>query len=159
MRLLRTAAHTVGGLIFLCLFLVFLVQVAARFGFNRPLPWTDELAVVLYLWVILWACAFMVPQHEHVAFDLLWNSVGSRVRRAMSIVGNLLIGGLAAIALPGSWDYVHFMAREGTPVLGLSFQWVFLPFVFLLLALVLHSLQGLWNACLGRGLDIEEISP
>jgi len=101
----------------------------------------------------------MVPQHEHVAFDLLWNSVGSRVRRAMSVVGNLLIGGLAAVALPGSWDYVHFMAREHTPVLGLSFQWVFLPFIFLLLALVLRSFWGLWNACVGRGPDIEEISP
>jgi TRAP-type C4-dicarboxylate transport system permease small subunit len=34
---------------------VFLVQIVARFGFNRPLPWTDELAVILYVWVILWA--------------------------------------------------------------------------------------------------------
>lgn len=159
MRLLRKAAHTIGGLIFLCLFLVFLLQVTARFGFNRPLPWTDELAVVLYLWVILWACAFMVPQREHVVFDLVWNSVGSGGRRAMSVVGNLLIGGLAAIALPGSWDYVHFMAREGTPVLGISFQWVFMPFVLLLLALVLRCFLSLWNAFRGRGLDDVEISP
>jgi TRAP-type C4-dicarboxylate transport system permease small subunit len=159
MRLLRKAAHTIGGLLFLCLFLVFLVQVTARFGFNRPLPWTDELAVVLYLWVILWACAFIVPQREHVMFDLVWNSVGSGGRRAMSIAGNLLIGGLAAVALPASWDYVHFMAREGTPVLGLSFQWVFLPFIFLLLAIVLRGLRVLWNACRGQESDDAEISP
>lgn len=59
MGLLRKAAQTLGGLMFLGLFVVFLVQITARFGFNRPLPWTDELAVVLYLWVILWASAFM----------------------------------------------------------------------------------------------------
>ena len=41
--------------------------------------------------------------------------------------------------MPGSWDYVRFMAREGTPVLGLPFSWVFIPFVFLLLALVVRS--------------------
>ena len=39
----------------------------------------------------------------------------------MRIAGSLLIGGLALWALPGSWDYVHFMAREGTPVLGMPF--------------------------------------
>ena len=32
--------------LFAALFLVFVVQVAARFGFNQPIPWTDELAVV-----------------------------------------------------------------------------------------------------------------
>ena len=155
MSLLRKAAQTLGGLMFLALFLVFLVQITARFGFNQPLPWTDELAVVLYLWVILWAAAFMVPQREHVVFDLLWNSVGPRTRRGMKVAGHLMIGGLAAVAIPANWDYVHFMRREGTPVLDLSFEWVFLPLLLLLLALVGHSLWGIWQACRGR--DLEEL--
>lgn len=158
MKLLRKTAHALGGLMFLGLFLVFLVQITARFGFNQPLPWTDELAVVLYLWVILWAAAFMVPEREHVMFDLLWNRVGLRARRAMRIAGHLMIGSLAAVALPASWDYVHFMAREGTPVLGLSFEWVFLPFVLLLLALVVRSLHGIWLACRGQGLEDQGVS-
>ena len=158
MGLLRKAAQTLGGLMFLGLFGVFLVQITARFGFNRPLPWTDELAVVLYLWVILWASAFMVREREHVVFDLLWNSASRRVRRVMRIAGHLMIGGLAAVAIPASWDYVHFMGREGTPVLGLSFEWVFLPFVLLLLALVGRSLHGLWRTCRGQDLDDPEPS-
>ncbi len=157
MSWLRRAAQGLGGLMFVCLFAVFLIQIGARFGLNKPLPWTDELAVVLYLWVILWASAFMVAEREHVVFDLVWNSVGPRVRRAMRIAGHLMIGSLAAIALPGSWDYVRFMAREGTPVLGLSFQWVFLPFVLLLLALVVRSAWGIWDAWRGRGLQAQEL--
>lgn len=155
MGLLRKAAQTLGGLMFLGLFVVFLVQITARFGFNRPLPWTDELAVVLYLWVILWASAFMVREREHVVFDLLWNSASRRMRRVMRFAGHLMIGGLAAVAIPASWDYVHFMGREGTPVLGLSFEWVFLPFVLLLLALVGRSLHGLWRTY--RGQDLENL--
>ncbi len=150
---LRRAAHGLGGLLFLCLFAVFLIQIAARFGFNRPLPWTDELAVILYLWVILWASAFMVSEREQVVFDLVWNSVGQRARRVMRIVGHLMIGGLAAVAIPASWDYVRFMAREGSPVLGVSFQWVFMPFVLLLAALVVRSVWGIWQALRGQGLQ------
>ena len=157
MKWLDRAAQTLGGLLFLALFLVFLVQIGARFGFDKPLPWTDELAVVLYLWVILWASAFMVRNREHVVFDLLWNSVGKGTRRLMKLAGNLMVGGLALAAVPASWDYVHFMAREGTPVLGVSFQWVFMPFMFLLIALVLRSAWGIWEALQGKGLEQQDV--
>ena len=156
---LRKIANAIGGLLFLALFLTFLVQITARFGFNQPLPWSDELAVILYLWVILWTCAFVVPEKEHVMFDLVWNSVSPTTRRLMRLVGHTLIGGLAIAAIPASWSYVHFMAREKTAVLGLSFEWVFLPFVLLLLSLAARSWHGLVQAMNNRDLDIHEANP
>jgi TRAP-type C4-dicarboxylate transport system permease small subunit len=155
LRFLKAAAHALGGALFLTLFVVFIVQVGARFGFNKPLPWTDEAAVVLYVWIILWSAATIVPEREHVVFDLLWNRAPRAVRRAMRIAGNLLVGGLAAVALPATWDYVHFMHRESTPVLGISFMWVFLPFVVLMLALVVRSAWAILAALRGQGLDAE----
>jgi TRAP-type C4-dicarboxylate transport system permease small subunit len=157
LRWLRGIANAIGGCLFLALFVVFIVQIAARFGLNLPLPWTDELAVILYIWVILWAAAFVVPAREHVVFDLVWNSVGRRARQAMQIIGNLLVGGLALVGLPASWDYVHFMAREGTPVLNVPLMWVYLPFVLLMVALVVRSGWAIWNAAQGRGLDATEL--
>ncbi|MBP8287157.1 MAG: TRAP transporter small permease [Rhodoferax sp.] len=154
-RWLRHAANTLGGVLFLMLFGVFIVQIAARFGFNQPLPWTDEAAVILYIWVILWAAAAVVPEREHVVFDLVWNIVGRRIRQVMRILGNLLIGGLALVGLPGSWDYVKFMARENSPVLGLPLMWVYLPFVLLLIALIARSVWAIWQSVRGIGLDAE----
>lgn len=151
----KKAANAIGGGLFLTLFIVFVIQVTARFGLNKPLAWTDELAVILYVWIILWAAAFVVPEREHVAFDLLWNSAGHRTRQAMKMVGNLLVGTLAVCAIPATWDYVTFMKREGTPVLGLPFMWVFMPFVFLLVALVVRSAWAIWQAVKGQGLDAE----
>ena len=152
---LQKSANVIGGGLFLTLFIVFVIQVTARFGFNKPMAWTDEAAVILYVWVILWAAAFVVPEREHVVFDLLWNSVSQRARQVMQIAGNLMIGGLALWGIPASWDYVHFMAREGTPVLGVSFMWVFMPFVLLLAALVVRSALAIWNAFRGIGLEAE----
>ncbi|WP_367849917.1 TRAP transporter small permease [Rhodoferax sp. WC2427] len=155
LRRLQQAANILGGGLFLTLFVVFIVQITARFGFNKPLPWTDEAAVILYVWVILWAAATVVPEREHVVFDLLWNSVNYRTRQVMRIVGNLMLGGLSLVAIPASWDYVHFMSREGSPVLGVSFMWIFLPFVLLLIALVIRSAWAIWNAVRGIGLEAE----
>ena len=152
---LQRFANAIGGGLFLTLFMVFIIQIGARFGFNQPLPWTDEAAVILYIWVILWAAAVVVPEREHVVFDLVWNSAGRRTRQAMRIAGNLLIGGLCAVALPASWDYVHFMQREGTPVLNMPLMWVYLPFVILMAALVVRSAWAIWEAAQGRGLEAE----
>jgi TRAP-type C4-dicarboxylate transport system permease small subunit len=126
--------------------------VVSRFVFDRPLPWTDELAVVLYVWIILWACATMVPTREHVMFDLVWHAASHRTRRLMAMVGHLLLGGLSLWALPACWDYVSFMSREATPVLDIPFSLVFLPFVLLLVSLVIRSAWGLHQAWQGKGL-------
>jgi TRAP-type C4-dicarboxylate transport system permease small subunit len=139
--------------LFSTLFGVFLVQITARFVFNKPLPWTDEVAVMLYVWVILWAAAVIVPEREHVMFDLVWNAASRRTRQVMRIAGNLMIGGLAAWALPACLDYLHFMAREATPVLGVPFLVVFAPFGLLLISLVLRSARNIWRAFKGFDLD------
>ena len=151
----KKAADLIGGTLFLTLFIVFVIQVTARFGFNRPMAWTDEAAVILYVWVILWSAAFVVPEREHVAFDLIWNSVNLRTRKVMRVAGNLLIGGVALYGIPATWDYVHFMKRESSPVLGISFMLVFLPFVLLLVALVVRSAWAIWDAFRGVGLEAE----
>lgn len=154
-RWLQRAVNLIGGSLFLTLFCVFIVQITARFVFNKPLPWTDEAAVILYVWVILWAAAFIVPAREHVVFDLVWNSVGRRARQVMKILGNLLIGGLALVGLPATWDYVTFMSREGSPVLNISFMWVFMPLVLLMVTLVVRSAWAIWQALRGIGLEAE----
>ena len=154
-RWLQKAANALGGGLFLAMFIVFLVQITARFGFNKPLPWTDEAAVILYIWVIMWAATAVVPEREHVVFDLVWNSVGYRMRQAMRIVGNLMVGGLSLVAIPASWDYVKFMGRQGSPVLDVPFSWIFLPFVLLLISLVLRSAWNVWDAIRGKGLETE----
>lgn len=154
-RWLQRGANLFGGGLFLTLFVVFIIQITARFGFNKPLPWTDEAAVILYIWVILWAAASIVPEREHVVFDLVWNSVGVRTRQVMRIAGNLMVGGLCLVALPASWDYVHFMRRETSPVLGIPLMWVYLPFVVLMAALVARSTWAIWAALQGRGLETE----
>ena len=144
----QQVAEVVGGILFLLMFGVFVVQIIARGVFGRPLAWSDEIAVVLYLWVIVWASALVVPSEQQVQFDLLWNLVGPRAQRGLRIVGHGLVGALSLAALPATWDYVHFMAREGTPVLNIPFMWVFLPLVLLVAALVVRSALGLLEALL-----------
>ncbi len=149
LKLLRSASNAFGVLLFALLFLVFVVQVVARFVFNTPLAWTDEAAVILYLWAILWAAALVCTDRENVAFDLLYQKAAPRQQRLMALAACALVGVLAAWGLPGALDYIHFMRREATPVLGLPFNWVFAPFALLLLALAVRYAWRIYRL-LGR---------
>ena len=138
-------ANHVGALLFAALLLTFTAQMGARWLLASPLPWSDELAVVLYIALIFWALATMVQHNEHVAFDVLYNACPATVQRLMRAFGHASVLIFSAWALPGSWDYVHFMRRESSPVLDWSFQWVYLPFVVFLVALALRSAWALFS--------------
>ena len=138
-------ANAIGVALFGALFLVFIIQIVARFVLNHPMAWTDELAVVLYIWTMLWCAAFVVQGHEHVRFDLAYNAVSPVAQRLMRLVGSLTLAGLVGYGLAGNWDYIWFMRREKTPVLDISFLWVFVPFMFLLVSLVVRNVWSVWT--------------
>jgi len=138
-RLLRRGAELVGVAVFATMLASLLLQVFMRYVVNRPLGWTDEVSLITYVWGIFWAGAFMVRDREHVAFDLVYVTLRERGRRLFALAGTLLVGGLFAAAVPATTDYVRFMARERTSVLGIRFDLVFACFLFFLLAVVARA--------------------
>lgn len=142
-RHLQRLSGVLAALLFMALLAVLGIQITARFLFDSPLAWTDEVAVILYIWIILWAAAMLVSLKEHVMFDLLINTMSEPLRLTAKRLVYLAMIGLCLWAIPASWDYIHFMRREPTPVLGLPFFWVYLPFLLLLISIIFRSLAGL----------------
>ena len=132
---LRQFCEIVAAASFALLFLTFVVQVGMRFLFARPLAWSDELIVILYILMVFWSAATLLEEKDHVALDLVYAALPNRGRRAFAIAGAGLTAVLLLVLLPQAFDYVRFMGRERTPVLDIPFSWVFAPFL-LFVALV-----------------------
>ncbi len=142
---LRANAERVGVALFAALFVVFLLQVFMRYIVNRPLGWSDEAALLLYPWAIFWACAFLVPLKNHVAFDIVYQAAAPRARRVLALIAACIAVGLFAAALPGTFDYTWFMRRERTPVLGMPYHYVFACFAIFLAAMVFLFAVRIWR--------------
>lgn len=119
LRFAESAAGFVAALLVAALFLVLLAGVFARYALGHPLAWTDELAVVLFVWLVFWTGAFVVAVREHVAFDIVYELAPRRLRVALGVLGAACAAVLLFWALPKIADYVAFLWRERTPVL----QW------------------------------------
>ncbi len=126
---LTQLAEAVAAGVFALLFLTFVVQVGMRFLFNRPLAWSDELIMILYILMVFWGAATLLKERDHVMLDLVYAALPPGGQRIFAIVGAALMAALLLVLLPEAYDYVRFMQRESTPVLGVPFSIVFAPFV------------------------------
>jgi TRAP-type C4-dicarboxylate transport system permease small subunit len=125
---LGRAAQLAGSLIFACVFAVFIYKIFMRYAFDRPIPWADEVSVILFIWVIFWANAFILREREQITFDLVYRLLPPSGQRAAALLRTLVVGGLFAAALPTVVDYIAFLWREHTAVLMIRLDYVYACF-------------------------------
>jgi len=139
------------------MFFAFLLQIFFRYVMNWPTGWTNELSAILWIWMVLWGAAFVLTEQEEMRFDLIYASVGPRVRSAMFLVSATSLIFLYAISFPAVFDYVTFMKVESTAYLKLRFDWVFSIYVIFVIAMIIRYLWLSWQVL--RGSAPEEFDP
>src|SRR5258708_32553241 len=113
LRILSKTAEAASAAAFAAMFLLFLAGVFGRYVLNNPLVWSDELIMILFLWMVFLTEAFVITEREQVTFDGIYELVGERWRRAILAAGALLIAVMFLIALPTVFGYVQFLWRGG----------------------------------------------
>ncbi len=147
----ETVALDIAAIMLGALFIVFLMQIAARYLFNAPLLWTLEACLTLWLWVVFWGGAFILREKDHVRFDVLYEVVGLRTRRAFAFVSAVALGGGFLAALPATWSYISFYQIKRSSVIGIRLDIVFSVYAIFAVALIVRYF---WRAALiARGAD------
>jgi TRAP-type C4-dicarboxylate transport system permease small subunit len=137
------AANIVSGLMFAAVFVIFNYKIVTRYLEHDEAVWADEVSVILFIWIIFWASAFLVRDREQITFDLVYRPMPDKVKRWMALARLVLVGGIFLWALPGSIDYILFLWRERTPVLDLRLDYIYSCFGIFLAAVVLRAAWGI----------------
>jgi TRAP-type C4-dicarboxylate transport system permease small subunit len=136
-RLALRAIEALCVAMFVIVFVVFLFKIFMRYALGDAVAWGDELTVVLFIWIVFIANAFLVPDKRQICFDLIDRNLADGGRRAVAILRMLLIGAILVWSLPGALDYILFLWRERTPVLLWRLDLVYSCFgIFLVATLV-----------------------
>lgn len=135
---LRKLFEIVPALMFAFVFLIFVYKIVTRYFGHDEAVWADEVSVVLFIWIIFWANAFVIRDREHITFDLAYRPLPDRWKRVVALARVALVGGVFAWALPGSLDYIAFLWRERTPVLNLRLDLVYSCFGLFLISVVMR---------------------
>lgn len=147
---LRRRAENVAAAMLAVMFAAFVVQIVFRYFLNLPTGWSSELAVILWLWLVLWGGAFVVKESEAIRLDVLAGAAGRRTRIAMGIVTAAAVVILYGASLPAAFSYVTFMKVEKTSYLKIRFDWLFSIFLIFAIAVVVRYLWILSHLLRGR---------
>lgn len=132
------------------MFAAFILQIVFRYLLNFPIGWTNELSVVLWIWLVLWGAAFVIREEEEIRFDLIYASVGPQARRVMFLTAASALIILYAISFPATFDYITFMKVESTAYLKIRFDWLFSIYLVFVVAVIVRYLWLGWSAMFGR---------
>lgn len=147
LRLARLGADIVAAMMFAAVFVIFCAKIVARYGEHAEMAWADEVSIILFIWIVFWANAFILGDHEHIRFDLVTHAVPPGARRMMGIVRGVLFAGLFLYVAPGTMDYILFLWRERTPVLGLRLDYVYMCFGVFIVTVPLRAGWSVYRLC------------
>lgn len=89
--LVSAALRVVILLMASAIFVIIVLTVITRYGFNYVLSWSEEVPRYLLIWISFLGAAVCVDLKDHIAFDYLYNRFPGRLRAAVQLLINAAI--------------------------------------------------------------------
>jgi C4-dicarboxylate transporter, DctQ subunit len=157
MAWLARRAENIAAAMLAVMFLAFIIQIFFRYVANFPVGWTQELSVILWLWLVLFGAAFVVREREEIRFDIIYGGVGPKARRIMCVITAVALIALYGVSLPAVADYVTFMKVEKTAYLKIRFDWLYSIYIVFVVAVIIRYIWLAWQSL--RGTAPEAFDP
>jgi TRAP-type C4-dicarboxylate transport system permease small subunit len=154
-RWLRRRAENVSAFLLLAMFLCFILQIVARYVFNYPLGWTDEVSVLCWIWCTLWGAVFVLREKDEVRFDIIYSAMSANTRRVFTIITGIAAILLFSIALPAVIAYVTFLKVERSAYLGIRLDYLYSIYVLFSVGVIVRYAVLTWRAIRGHAPDVE----
>lgn len=156
-RWLAARAENILAVALGVMFLLFILQIVFRYVLNLSSGWAYELSAILWVWIVLFGATFVLRKRDEVRLDIIYSSVPSKARRAMTFVFSLAVIVLLGIGLPAIVDYVLFMRVERTAYLKLRYDYVYSIFIVFAVVTIIRYIWLAGVAVWGK--DEDEESP
>lgn len=124
-------------------------QVVARYVFNHPPAWTEELARFCQVWIILLASSICLRKGSHLAVDYLGPSLSLSVRRLVGLLIGCLITLYSAVVVVWGVKLLIIGITQTSPAMQVSMGLVYLVFPIagglMVLESILTTVRGARN--------------
>jgi TRAP-type C4-dicarboxylate transport system permease small subunit len=124
-KLLDHFEEITGGLLLVVLCVVASLQVAGRYLFSNPLAWTEELATILFAWLVFLGAALALKQRDHFAIEVVVELLPRAPRRLVRLLAIALVMLVSLGLVVFGVRLCLFNTHVRTPVLEISRAWIY----------------------------------
>jgi TRAP-type C4-dicarboxylate transport system permease small subunit len=108
------------------MFLVVIAQVIFRYILSQPLPWSEELARYLMIWVACLAASEAYVKGNHVGVSLVIDALKPSLRKIMILAIHLIVSILMGIIAYQGFVLSFLLHDQLSPALELPMTWPYM---------------------------------
>ncbi len=118
-----TVEKAIIFLVFIALIVDLTLQVLFRFLIDQPLDFTEELARVLFAWLVYIGAAHAVYRSEHFLVDILYNNLNFTLQRTVAFIVDFFVFVFVGFLAWKSFNFTVAGAGQVLPVMDVTVAW------------------------------------
>lgn len=115
------------AILMVALAVVVFIQVFNRFVLKTPLAWSEDLAMLLYQWVVFVGAALGVKRMRHFGIELVVRQFPERWRHRIELLTPLVMLIVAVVMIVQGYNILTLNMHRIYATMDLSYTWAFLP--------------------------------
>ncbi len=115
------------ALVVVALTVIVTLQVFNRFVLKTPLAWSEDLAMLLFQWVVFLGAALGVKRMRHFGIELAVRRLPERLRHMVELLTPVVMAIVALVMIFQGWTILTFNTRRVFSTMDLTYTWAFLP--------------------------------
>jgi tripartite ATP-independent transporter DctM subunit len=120
---LGSTVAAIAALLVVAEIIVLFTGVSARYFFQRPLIWSDELAGILFLWLAMLGAVVAFQRGEHMRMTAFVGKVNPRKRAFFDVLAIAAPLAFLTLVLQPAYEFASDEAFVSTPALDISNLW------------------------------------
>lgn len=109
----------VSAVIFIVIMFLLFLQVVSRYVFHHSFTWTEELSVLLFVWMTYLGVSSAVTYRKNLRIDALLNVVPFKVKKAMFIASDMIFIIFNFYLIIPFLELIQSIGTSKTPILGI----------------------------------------
>lgn len=140
-RFIQQLEKGIIGVAFVIMVIVTFAQVLARFVFNNPISWSEEVARFLFVWITLVGAAHAVSFAKHFAVDFLFARLSPATQKWVNKLILLCVLAFALLMLGYGGYVTNFTRFQVSPALLLPMTIPYLCIPLSGLFIIIHIVR------------------
>ena len=144
-KALRHPLETAVCVLLLAMTVTVFSQVIARYVFQAPLSWSEELARFLLMWLSMLSAAYAFKTKSHFALTFVVQKLPESAQRIMTFCVHSVVIVFFAVLLYFSIIYVHGVDGHTAPALQISMQIPYASIVVGCALILWETMKSAWH--------------
>lgn len=107
------------------MFLMVFGNVVLRYAFNSGIEYSEELSRFAFVWLTFIGAVAVAREGAHLNVEILVGLVGARMRVLFLTLSDLIVLLCCFFLVYGTWRALGINASNYSPIVGLSYAWVY----------------------------------